>query len=430
MARRTLRQTWLCIAVAATAGAGPASQPATQPAPQLAGLPTTQPAGLLSQVDAAYAALASAEFDGHIKAHFDVGGQVQDHDAAFTSAFAGPNKFRHEVPGDTIACSTGTHVYAGLTKPGEYLTGDAPKGRAAAAEWPAGVGPLLANQNPSLLLAIVPSAKAELADGARPAVDLPPTLIDGVSCPTVRLDATDGGQTDTLSFDPTSHLLRRDVTDLRGTLAKRGTADVRAATVTVDYTTVHAGATAGADRFAYAPPASAVLATAGPVAQGDDGPPDADDPATAVSAALVGHVAPVFKLDTLDGKPVAVADLKGKVVVLDMWATWCGPCVASLPGVDEMARAYQAAGAAVAVYAIDQTTLEASGPDPVRAFVKRKGWTLPVLLDVDGVVNKAYMAEAIPETVIVGKDGLVKKVFVGGGQEEAIKAVVDRELTH
>jgi peroxiredoxin len=60
--------------------------------------------------------------------------------------------------------------------------------------------------------------------------------------------------------------------------------------------------------------------------------------------------------------------------------------------------------------------------------VKRKGWSLPVLLDLDGDVAKAYLANAIPETVVIGKDGVVKKVFVGSGNEDGIKAAVEAEL--
>ncbi len=123
-----------------------------------------------------------------------------------------------------------------------------------------------------------------------------PTRIGDVDCPTVRFDAADGAESQSLSFDPATHLLRRGTTDLRGLLTKRGATDVRAATVTVDYTTARPGGAIDADRFAYAPPAGAVVATAGPVAEGDMGG-DGDDPAAAATAALVGKPAPAFTLD-------------------------------------------------------------------------------------------------------------------------------------
>ena len=406
MARRTLGGTTLALITltAAVAGAAPTTAPTTAPA-----------AGLLGQVDAAYAALSAGRFAGTIAAHFDVAGKVTDHTATFASAFAAPNRFRHEVTGDTLVCSTGSHVYATLTAANEYVTGDAPAARAAAGDWPAGVGKLLSDQNPSLLLAIVPSAKTQLGDKATegPAVD-----IGGVRCPTLTQSAD--GQTVTLAFDPATHLLRRATFDLAAAMTKAGTADVRAATVTVDYTTAEPAAAVSADQFAYAPPAAAVLASAGPVGQGDGSD---EDPAGAAKA-LVGHPAPPFTLDDLDGKKVSLADLKGKVVVLDMWATWCGPCVASLPHLDELAKGYREKGAAVAVYAVNQQEDAAK----VKPFVAKKKWTLPVLLDSDGAMGKAYKADAIPETVIVGKDGTVKKVFVGSGNEKGIADAVEAEL--
>jgi thiol-disulfide isomerase/thioredoxin len=413
-------RTWTAIALAAAAaGAGPATQPTALSAAQ----PSTRPtADLLAQVDAAYAALTSAEFDGRITAHLDVAGRVEDHAAPFTSAFAAPNRFRHDVPGDVTACSTGSHVYAALTGPNEYLTGEAPKARAAGIDWPANVGQLLSSQNPSLLLALVPSAREQLVHDSKAIVPVDAVSIDNVSCPTVRLDpVTADGPSVTLSFAPADHLLRRATFDLSASLKSHGAADVKAAMVTVDYTVVRPGATADADRFAYAPPAAAVLATAGPVAQGDAAPGASDDgPATA----LVGKPAPAFTLESLDGVKVSLADQKGKVVVLDMWATWCGPCVASLPHLDELYKGYQASSAPVAVFAVNLK----EDADTVKPFVKRKGWSLPVLLDLDGDVAKAYLANAIPETVVIGKDGVVKKVFVGSGNEDGIKAAVEAEL--
>jgi peroxiredoxin len=78
----------------------------------------------------------------------------------------------------------------------------------------------------------------------------------------------------------------------------------------------------------------------------------------------------------------------------------------------------------VAVFAVNLK----EDADTVKPFVKRKGWSLPVLLDLDGDVAKAYLANAIPETVVIGKDGVVKKVFVGSGNEDGIKAAVEAEL--
>jgi thiol-disulfide isomerase/thioredoxin len=127
----------------------------------------------------------------------------------------------------------------------------------------------------------------------------------------------------------------------------------------------------------------------------------------------------------MDGKDVALKDLKGKVVVLDMWATWCPPCRASLPHLDKLYQSVKDKG--VNVFAVNLQEEQ----DDVAAFVKKTNLTVPVLLDKDGAVAQSYKASAIPQTVIIGKDGKVAKVFVGfGGEETArdMKAAVEKAM--
>ncbi len=125
---------------------------------------------------------------------------------------------------------------------------------------------------------------------------------------------------------------------------------------------------------------------------------------------LEGKPAPDILLPLMDGGTLDLAAHRGKdVVVLDFWATWCPPCVESLPALDALAKDYADKG--VAVYAINQ------GEDPaeIAAFLRSGGLTLPVALDPGFATGRDYLVEAIPQTVIVGKDGLVKRVHVGAG---------------
>jgi peroxiredoxin len=126
----------------------------------------------------------------------------------------------------------------------------------------------------------------------------------------------------------------------------------------------------------------------------------------------------------MEAKKVTLSDMKGSVVILDFWATWCGPCVASLPHLNKIYNEFEKDG--LKVYALNQR----EDKQKVAAFIKDKTLTIPVLLDKEGAVAKQYLVTGIPQTVVIGKDGVVKKVIVGfnpdGDQE--LRDLVAQEL--
>ncbi|MBI2422339.1 MAG: TlpA family protein disulfide reductase [Candidatus Hydrogenedentes bacterium] len=141
--------------------------------------------------------------------------------------------------------------------------------------------------------------------------------------------------------------------------------------------------------------------------------------------ALEGKAAPAFTLDSLQGQAVHLDDeLKKQVVVLDFWAIWCPPCRAALPQLAQLHREY--AGRSVAFYAVNL------GDDPgaVQEFLKTEGIDLPVLIDPLGGSGGLYAVEYLPQTVIIGPDGLVDSVFSGysGGYAAELRAAIDRLL--
>ncbi|MBI1293141.1 redoxin domain-containing protein [bacterium] len=126
------------------------------------------------------------------------------------------------------------------------------------------------------------------------------------------------------------------------------------------------------------------------------------------AVALQGKPAPPVKLTSLQGESVDIASHVGKdVVVLDFWASWCGPCRRALPVIDKLTKEYKDKGVAVYTVNIEDPV------DVVQSFLKANKLDVEVLLDKDSAVARAYLASSIPQTVLIDKKGNVVKVHVG-----------------
>jgi peroxiredoxin len=130
-------------------------------------------------------------------------------------------------------------------------------------------------------------------------------------------------------------------------------------------------------------------------------------PALAVGAVNPGSPAPDFKLAARDGGNVSLADLKGQVVMINFWATWCGPCRQEMPLFAQLQSKYEPLGFTLLAVNVE--------PDSAAAVTWLKGMpiTFPILFDTDSAVAGRFGVEGMPSTVFVDRKGQVRYVHRG-----------------
>ena len=126
-------------------------------------------------------------------------------------------------------------------------------------------------------------------------------------------------------------------------------------------------------------------------------------------------VAPDFTLQDVSGKNVRLADLKGKVVLLEFWATWCPPCRDEIPAIERLHRQYGGKGLAILAISLDE-----GGWDEVKSFVAAHKISYTVLRGTEDVSTK-YKVRLVPAMFLVDKEGNIKKQYMGGGSDEAVE---------
>ena len=136
-----------------------------------------------------------------------------------------------------------------------------------------------------------------------------------------------------------------------------------------------------------------------------------------------GNTPPDFELSTLSGDIIKLTDYKGKKVILNFWASWCGPCKAEMPHMQNY-YAKNKDSANVEIIAVNMTT-EERGLASIEKFVNAYGLTFPVPLDNDGEVMGMYRIMTIPTTYMISTDGTIKQKIIGPMDEKTIKELVD-----
>jgi peroxiredoxin len=121
-----------------------------------------------------------------------------------------------------------------------------------------------------------------------------------------------------------------------------------------------------------------------------------------------GKPAPDFSLPGLDGKQINLSDYRGKVVLVNIWATWCLPCVEEMPSMQKLYNEFKGNDFEILAISIDTLGLKVVAP-----FMKNHKLTFPALLDPQGTVKSTYGITGVPESFIIGKDGTLVKKIIG-----------------
>jgi peroxiredoxin len=132
----------------------------------------------------------------------------------------------------------------------------------------------------------------------------------------------------------------------------------------------------------------------------------------------VGFTAPGFTLDALAGEPIALTDLRGKVVVLNLWASWCPPCRAEMPALNAAYQKFRDQGLVV----LGANTMFQDDENSARAAIRDWGLTFPIVFDRDGATSRQYRLQAMPTTFFIGRDGVIRDIVLGGPLSEALIA--------
>lgn len=149
------------------------------------------------------------------------------------------------------------------------------------------------------------------------------------------------------------------------------------------------------------------------IALGDDlaGPSPAASPGSSVvivgGSPLLGKAAPDFTLPDLEGKPVSLSDYRGRPVLVNFWASWCGPCKVEFPIFQDARERHAGEGLEILGIVHDDSS------DAAAAFVEEEGSEWPALMDADGAVWTAYAGLGLPTTFFIDREGVIRAVSFG-----------------
>jgi cytochrome c biogenesis protein CcmG/thiol:disulfide interchange protein DsbE len=130
-----------------------------------------------------------------------------------------------------------------------------------------------------------------------------------------------------------------------------------------------------------------------------------------LAAVTIGSPAPAFRAVTVDSTPRArtLADYRGQVVLLNVWATWCEPCRVEMPSMEALHRDFAAKGLKVVAVSIDQI----AGPPQIREFASELGLTFEIVHDSAQNIVRDYRVNGYPQSFVIGRDGTIRRKWIG-----------------
>jgi len=137
-----------------------------------------------------------------------------------------------------------------------------------------------------------------------------------------------------------------------------------------------------------------------------------------------GFKAPDFSLSTLSGEEYTLSELMGGPVLVNIWATWCPPCRAEMPALEQVYQDYQSEGFIIlGVNATSQDSVES-----VNSFIQEYDLSFPILLDTTGDVESIYQSGALPTSYFIDGFGIIQDIVIGGPMSEALLRIRVEEL--